>query len=148
MGEYLFTLVSVSLVIGAASFLISHEERASRFAVGALLLYAVLFPIVKAAGNIDFGSVMSPPVLDTEGGEYELVAKRALEDGIRDAVCEKFSISGDDVRVTAHGFDFEKMKAQSISLVLSGRAIFKDIEKIEKFVSSLECGICEVEIEL
>ena len=148
MGEYLFMLIAVSLVIGFASFLFFGEERASRFAVGVLFMYATVLPIIAAMKNVDFGSMFNDIEVDFSDGEYELVAKDAFEEGVRDAVCQEFSLGEENVRVSAHGFDFEKMSAESISVVLSGTAIFSDIEKIEKYVTAQGCGRCEVEIEL
>ena len=148
MGNYLFMLIAVSLVIGFASFLFLGEERASRFAVGVLFMYATVLPAVAAIKKVDIGSVFGNIEGEFSDGEYELVAKDAFEEGIRDAVCQKFSLAEDNVRISAHGFDFEKMSADSISVVLSGTAIFSDIEKIEKYVTALGCGRCEVEIEL
>ena len=141
-------LIAVSLAVSFASFLFFGEERASRFAVGVLFLYATVLPVAFAIKNSNVDSILKNPELDFSDGEYELVAKAAFEDGIRDAVCQKFSLKEDSVRVSAHGFDFEKMSAEVISVVLSGRAIFADIEKIEKYVTALGCGKCEVEIEL
>ena len=76
------------------------------------------------------------------------VAEDAFARGIGRAVEEKFSLEEGSVDVKVIGFDFEKMRAESIKIILSGRSVVADYRGIEKYVNSMEIGKCEVVIEI
>ena len=147
MSEYFRSLLFVAFAIAALSFILYNErERAARFAFGVLLAFAALFPLVEVLPNVDIGGLIEEIQGGVQSGEevYESDAKSAFESGICRAISEKFALDEADVTVFAVGFNFERMSAEKIEVTLSGGAIFADIEKIEKYVSELEIGGCEV----
>ena len=62
------------------------------------------------------------------------------------SAAEKFSLDRDLVRVNVVGFDFENMCAQSIEVVLSGRAAMADYRAIERYINDMDIGECNVEV--
>lgn len=149
MTEYLYSLVFTAFSVSFFSFLGYKEERGVRFASGVILLYVVIVPILSFAPSIDLDTLIpSGMEFVTEDGEFSALTVDALEDGIKQAVCEEFSLNSNRVRVTVHGFDFKEMRAERITVVLSGAGIFSNIEKIEKFVTDIGVGECEVDIEI
>ena len=151
MNEYLFSVVFVAFLISAVSFVSYREnEPAQRFALGVLICFSTLLPLVKILPSVNFDKIISEihKLGDSGDGAYADNAKSALEKGICDAVCEKFSLDTGEVAVLAEGFDFEKMSAEKIRITLFGGAIFANVEKIEKYVLGLGAWGCEVSIGL
>lgn len=144
------SVIAVS-ILSALATLISHgtaSERAIRAAISMILIYTVSRPViafVSEADPSDFyyetgeGEEISDP-------EYLKVAEEAFVRGVRLAVCEKFDLNDEDVHVLVSGFDFEKMRAGKIKIILYGRAALADARNIEAYVSEGGLGHCEVDI--
>ena len=80
--------------------------------------------------------------------EYKSIAENAFTDGVKAMICEKFSLESDLVDVRVYGFDFEKMKAERIKVLLSGKAAAASYKDIEKYVEDSRLGECDAEIEI
>ena len=156
MGEYLISITVASMLLGLVSYLSypGTSERAAKFGASVLFLYVVLMPafnIVKdfSGGKIDISDITDG--IHTENGEYgkeyEEVAKEAFKDGIRQLIFTKYDIKEEDVRVFIFDFDFEKMRAGKIKVILSGKGAFADWRGIEEYITESGLGVCEVEIE-
>lgn len=150
MNEYLYSLIFICFCISAFSF-VSYKEgcRGARLAFGILLCFAAAAPIAKALPSVSLDGIIG----GIQGGAvgehiYSENAEKAFEEGIAAAVCSEFSLDSSDVRVTVSGFDFKSMRADGISVFLSGRGVFANIEKIENYITSSGLGKCEVFIEL
>lgn len=147
LKEYVFGLFLLTSLLAVAVPMISYKENgAVKFATGVLVLYAALIPLTSLDLNLDIESLL--PEVSTDGAEYETTAKEALEGAIRDAVAKEFSLDAQNVTVELSGFEFEKMRAARVSVTLRGGAIINSYEKIEKFVTALGCGECEVRVEI
>ena len=144
------SIVVAAGAIGLATHLAypGANERIVRLAGAVLLLLAVVSPIgslIKGVGDLSFDALeFTEP--DFESGEYLKVSREALESGIRTLVADEFSLSEDDVRVVALGFDFEKMKAEKINIILTGKALLADYKRIERYISEQGLGECEVKV--
>ena len=150
MTEYFYSLMLVALLVSVLSFISYKEgEGASRFALGVIMTAAVLLPLLKIIPSVDFDRIIEEIKQEASGVPiYSERCEEAIEEGIARAVCEEFSLSDGSAAVSLSGFDFENMRAEKIKLTLSGRAVFADLEKIEKFVLGLGLGDCEVSVEL
>ena len=78
---------------------------------------------------------------------YEARAEEAFCEGVRAAVCEKFSLEESEVSVRTEGFDVASMRAQRICILLKGKGTLSDTFSIASFVEAEGLGECEVEIE-
>ena len=150
MGEYILSAIVISAVfaiLGSLSYSQSTEGR-ERIALSVLLLYFLVFPLPGIAHGIaDFDvSIFDGQVVLPEDGEYELVAREAFCEGVREAVSDKYGIKKDGIEVGVVGFDFGKMRAEKIKILLSGVGALADWRSIEKYVTELGLGECEVEI--
>ena len=63
-------------------------------------------------------------------------------------VAKEFSLDAGEVEALASGFDFEKMRADKIKVILSGRAAASDYRLIEEYLNKLEIGEFKVEIKI
>ena len=79
---------------------------------------------------------------------YSEIGEAALCDGICRAISEEFSLSENDVFVRVQDFDFVKMKGETVSVLLSGKAAFCDSRAVKKFVDEMGVGKCEIEISI
>ena len=147
-NPYIYVVVALGAV-ALASFAIYDSERLreSRTALGVILLASLILPISSVIGGIrelDFS-------FEAEYDGEQIVEERLEEAfclGIAEAVREEFSIKKDNISVTAQGFDAESMRADSLLVLLSGRAAFGNIGAISDFVSELGVGECTVEVRL
>jgi hypothetical protein len=71
-----------------------------------------------------------------------------FEGMLKQTLCEQFDIAEDDLRVSVEwSGEGEKLRPQKVTLLLSGKAIWKDPAKMEGFVSSLLDCDCVSAIE-
>ena len=155
MAEYFVTL----FVSGAAIAILSYlsypgaSERAVKIACGILMLYSVvtpLFALVEEFSSFDpddfFGQIGEYSPSDDE--EYMKATKEAFKEGIVRLISSEYKISKSDITVTVFDFDFEKMSAGKIKVILRGEGATADYRAIRNYINSLEIGECEVKIEL
>ena len=150
MSQYYISIFAICLVGGLASLLSYGSGRAEKLAVGIVTLYVIVSPIVGYISEFDADKWLDS--IKNEGTniseEYSSVIEDAFGEGISLAISEEFSISKDDIRVRLYGFDSEKMQAEKIKIVLSGRASMSDYKAVERYIDSLNLGECDVEIEI
>ena len=140
----------ISFVVGVAS-LISYREKkdkATRFALGILLIYVTLSPLPALFEELDEAPSFDISVPDGYDESYKTVARDAFEEGIGKAIADRFSLLRENVTVIAEGFDFANMRAEKIRVILSGRAALADYSSIERYVNEFDIGECEAEIEI
>lgn len=126
----------------------SKLDGVRKFAFGILIFSVVSAPLVTSLDSLrefDIESFFSEEE-DTEGREELL--RQAFAEGIREAVSDKFGIRNSEIRVLPDGFEAESWRAEKIRVILSGAAALSDYHAIEKYINSLEIGVCEVEIEI
>ena len=141
MKEYLIAVVLISAMVSLASHFLSGTDAAryGRLALSVVLLFAVLSPLLP-----DFPA---PPTQEGDAPLYEVRAEEAFCEGIRAAVCEKFSLDASALSVRTEGFDVTAMRAERIRILLKGNGIFADSFAIAAFVEAEGLGECEVEME-
>jgi len=152
VSEYAVSIFVFSAILGILSFLIYREgtDKTSRFAFLVLLLYTVSTPLVGLIGELD-GALDFPFddfVGEEMGDDYLRVTERAFAEGVKRLISEEFSLNGDSFDVHISGFEFEKMRAEKIKVILSPACAFTDAARLEKFVDSYGIGKCEVCYEI
>ena len=152
MASYLSCLISISVIIGVCSYVSYGENRDGylKTASSLILVYMIISPIVgivkEVADIVDLGDSLQELPESIENTEIAQNAEAAFCAGIKKHVCQNFSISEEDVAVKSFGFDFEKMKAEKIKILLSGKAIFADNRAIASEITGSGLGECEVEL--
>ena len=148
----------MSSVLGLISYLSypGTSEKSMKFAVSVLLVYTTVTPILSFVSGLSeegIGSFVEnireemEDNLADDKGEYITVSEEAIKSGISNLIFTEYGISEDNIEVHLFGFDFEKMKAEKINVILSGKASLSDYRSIESFISGLGIGECEVKIE-
>lgn len=153
MVDYLASIAVASCLVGILEYL-SYSERTKsvvRLCASILLLHAVLTPVLGLCSSLkdgsfapDFGIVGE----EISGGEYEAVAEEAFCEGICKLLYTKFGVKSENALVRAEGFDFEKMRAERITVILSGAGALADQRAIREYISELGLGECEVIIRI
>ena len=151
MKEYLIAVVLISAMVALASHFLGGTDagRYGRLGLAVVLLWAVLSPLAGLLQSLP-SSFPSFSLPETEGTDSPLYAERAQQgfcDGIRAAVCEKFSLSEEELSVRAEGFDMAVMRAERIHILLKGKGVLADGFAIEAFIEGENLGDCEVEME-
>lgn len=151
MGEYLLSLVGVSVFLALISYLSypSAMGKTAKFASLILLIYTVASPLPALLDGItDYKDAPSFQLPDTDLSDtYGEVVHEAFDRGIEIYVIDKYGASENDITVESFGFDFELMRAELITVTLSGKAIVLDYRDIERSVGGLGLGECEVYIK-
>ena len=151
MKAYLVSVVLISALVALCSHFYGEAggARLGRLAVGCVLLWAVLSPLGDLISSIPaWPEITLPPAEGEDAPLYEERVREAFCEGIGAAVCEKFSLKEECVRVRAEGFSVEEMRAKKIFILLKGEAIFCDALAVSSFIEGEGLGECEVEIEI
>ena len=154
LGGYLVSVIMVSSLVALATYFSygSTESRAVKVAMSIIVLYTVASPIVTAIDG--FSDISFDGVIDIEDivgiGDTECaeVAEDAFCDGIRAAVAERYGLNIEEIRARVSGFDFERMRAERVTVILSGNAAFSDHRAIAEYITEAGLGECEVKIEI
>lgn len=149
MSEYALAVFGICLVVGICLALLGGSAKAQSLALGIITLWVILSPLGDIIEHFNPNSWMdSIDIPDYDSGEIDALIEDAFADGICTAVADKFSLDRRDIRVRLYGFDKEKMRADKIMIILSGRAALSDYKAVEKYINSLEVGEGNVEIEI
>lgn len=150
MSEYVIGVFAICLVGGALMKLSYGSADLSRLAIAIITIYVIAAPLVSAIKEVDFDGVFEE--IESVGGEidaeYQPYAKSAFEKGICHAVAKEFSLNEDEIEALVSGFDFQKMRADKIKVILSGRAVACDYRLVEEYLNNLDIGECRVEIKI
>ena len=156
MGEYLFSVVLTSALLGVlsyASYPSVHSERSMKVASSVLLLYVVINPVFSLVENLSydgiedfFGSVTGDFNMDES--QMAEASEQAFANGIATLLQQEFGADKDFVKVSVFGFDFKNMKAEKIKITLSGKSAFLDWRRIEDYITRMGLGDCEVNVRL
>jgi len=151
LAEYLISVVMMSFVLGIISFVSypSQSEKAAKFSSSVLLLYTAIIPIMSLAqglseGDLKFNFSDTGGSVDMESEEYIEVAEKAFEDGISKLLFAKYNLSSEEAEVSVYGFEFDRMRAERIKIVLSGKGILSDYRGIASYITESGLGTCEV----
>ena len=147
MSEYALAVFGICLVVGICLALSNGSGKAQSLALGIITLWVILSPLGDMIEHFDPNS-LDVDIPEYGSGELDALIEDAFADGICTAVADKFSLDTDDIRVRLYGFDKEKMRAEKIMIILSGRAALSDYKAVEKYINSLEVGEGNVEIEI
>ncbi len=147
----MISIFSASAFLSALSHIAysSRLESFRRFAFGVLLFSVVCTPLFSVFDGWQgaFNDIF-PEMPPAEEGSGEEVFENAFCDGVKRAVCEKFSLNYNEVRVLSESFSKEDFTAKKVRVILSGGAALSDYREIEKYVNGMDIGECKVEIEI
>ena len=137
-------LMLVSVAFASFTSYDSERERSARGALGIILLASLVVPMTNLVQSI------SSELRYSEEYAYDDVLssalKQSVEDGIKKAVADEFSIYENDISIVCVDFDKDSLKSEKIKVILSGRASLSDASAIEKYVTDMELGCCETEV--
>ena len=141
--------IALTATVSLASFIgyRTRDNRAERMALGAILLCALILPIVGLIGS-DIPHVLpQPDYAVTSESTMADVIEDAYKDGIKRLICIEWRLGDNAVNVSVSGFDASTVTAQSVTVTLCGEGIGADRAAIARYLT--ECGInnCEVKYE-
>ena len=151
LKEYLIAVVALSGVLGVI-LLLSHPDtrRECEAAVLAVSLGALVTPILSLVPSVNSFPELSPEMIPAVGGVGE-VSESAFSEGIESYLCSEYSLDKKEISVQTRGFSLSEMRAEEITVKLSGGAVLADIPGMKLCVRknfTLEGGVCEVVIVL
>ena len=159
MKSYLYALLLVSLATAIVGILSPEGEKGGILKhirlLSALLLICILILPLKDGISYLFalrdGEIPLPEWTDSFGKDEEelqnrldLVSKEYFADSLTARLEREFSIASGEVRCIVK---WEDEAPSLVTVVLSGKAIWKDPEAIENFVKSLLNCDCQTAVE-
>ena len=153
MADFLCTVISLVAVFSLFGYLFypGASKKTESAALLILLLYFVSLPIASFIGEIRQGGAVFPSyegIEELDGGVFYDTAEQAFCEGIINVLAERYSIDRENVTVAVEGFSLEKMNAEKIKILLSGKAALSNIRGIEEYVAESGLGECEVKIKI
>ena len=143
----------ITLVIFAAVLLeITHPhlKAVTGIGVGAVVICAVLLPLVGIIQDIDLDNVLDDIYDGIDYDATDSAIELAFEDAVVQYVADEYGVPSECVSVRVDGFDISTLTAQRIYVTLSGKAVLIDYKRMEEELSArfTECGECEVSISI
>lgn len=159
MREYLMSLIMAALIVGLIGVLVPEGDGGGlrRYVtfVGCLcVLILLISPITRVLGFVgelsDGGFDIS---FDKQRDEYDerfkqyimSLGEESITAELTDIICEKFDISEQECHVKVDTYDAQgQMAIGCVTVILSGKAIFRDPYEIEQYITDLlgcECAV-------
>ena len=145
----------MSSILGIVSFISypGFSDKAVKFSASVLIIYTAIAPFMDFVNDVydlDFDAYFEEIKNESSQGnsEYLKVSEEAFKEGICKLLVTKYGIKRENVAVFVFGFDFEKMKAEKINVILSGKACTADFRGMEEYLNGLSLGKCEVQIDI
>ena len=163
MKVYLLSVLTTSLIASLVGILTPEGERGGiakhvKLLLSLLLICALIAPLkgaVQWLRELGEGEIRIPAIEDSEH-EYQSQMQEALDGAsetyfiqmLTQAIASEFSISTDQMRCSARWEQAESgLAPTSVTVILSGAAIWKNPHAIEAYVVDLLGCACEVAIE-
>jgi hypothetical protein len=161
MKEYIFSLVCVSLVATVFKILCPRDatsQKSVRFLISIVIISAIFLPSSRFGEllNTDyfasFEEMLGSYGEGTDNSDFsesfERYGAEYVNAEIKKDVCKSFNVSESNCRTVA-SFEMKEgaLCLERISVILSGKAIWKDPHAIEEYVRNTYGCACNVAIE-
>jgi hypothetical protein len=148
MTGYAAAVFAACCIGGLLGLCFYKDGRAESLSLGIITLFIIVSPLAELRGmGGDVFDIFDTPTPEI-GSDYADYIERSYEEGIRQAVAEKFQINKDEIGVSAVGLDTESLSAQRVTVYLRGSALLCDYRGVKKYVEEISSGECVVEIEV
>jgi hypothetical protein len=144
----------VSALVGICSY-VSYgkgEDRVLKSVMAIIMLYVTVNPLASLAEELlssDLSFQISGDTdISIEDTDFHENTELAFAQGIKQYVCQQFSLSHEEVSIKIFGFDSIGMKAERIKVVLKGSAAYADHRAIAAKLNECKLGNCEVELDV
>ena len=151
MSGYMLSVYLTAAVTGILSLALYREggDKATKFALGVLVAYAVVMPLADVTGGIfERPEILLPDSPELNDSAVSEAAKAAFEEGIERLVKEEFSLGDGTVTVVMDGFLLTEMRAEKIRVYLSGKGVFVDARAVERLINKYGFGECVADFEI
>jgi len=156
MGEYLISVIGASLIGGVITAALPDSggggalKKYVGFIASLCVLCIIIAPATKVLDAVSefFGGGIDGRIEEYEqsyeeeyNGYLASYGRENAEEGIRELICEEFSIDPEDCHVSAEVSENDgKLQLDRIRVILSGSAIFKNPYEIEEYLTDIfEC---------
>ena len=150
----LITVVDILAPTGTGNGLSRHLKLVASLVFVCILISPTVSLVAKlrdfANGNWEFdmdGDMKDHYSSDLQNALDE-ASKEYFEEMLKQTLCKEFEITEENLRVRVEwGDDGENLRPKKVTVILSGKAIWKNPAKIEEYVSSLLNCDCASAIE-
>lgn len=154
MKQYVISVIAVGVIGSIVNLLTPSGERGGisshvRLVTGLVLILVCVSPLVtliRSLGELDVSDIVGD-IEKIEGVEYESVFQESysaaeienVKSGVKSILLDKFEIAEDEcyVSITTESGESGKRSIKRIFINLYGRAILKNTDEIEEYLSSL-----------
>lgn len=159
MREYLMSLIMAALTVGLIGVLVPERDsggirRYVTFAGSLCVLILLISPVVRALdfvgeltdGGFDISFENNTEQYEEQFKQYiSSLSEESMGAELVSVICEKFDISGEECHVKVDTYEADGEPAIGrVTVILSGKAIFRDPYEIEQYITGLlgcECSV-------
>lgn len=134
--QYIILALALSGTLGILGAASHHAlSREGSMAIGALCIISLAAPIAAAIPELfDLPSVGIEEIEVVGQGGYKSTLAEAFARGAEAYIAEEYSLDMSEVEVVVSGFDECSMRAESVTVTLSGKAVLANITAIRETV--------------
>ncbi len=154
MVGYLGTLIAVGAVVAFSGFISYGGEcdKTVKSAIGIIILSTLISPVLSlfnSVSSLDIDKLfdVSREDISIEDSLYYKTAEENFALGIEGLLREELGLSSDEIDVHLEGFDMTMMRAEKITIILSGKGVYADYRRVVETIKTEKLGECEVKLE-
>ena len=151
VANYLTVLIATALVTAIGEDTAHQSQKNGvRVFLGFVVLIALISPLPSLFGELseDLSELLSFSDVELNEGVFEGACEEAFCEGVGLAVADKFGTAPEDIRVSCRGFESAHMRAEHITVSLSGGGALLDFGAVRRYVCENFAGGCTVEVNL
>lgn len=157
MREYLMSIITAALIVGLVGALVPEGgdlHRYVTFAGSLCVLILLISPITRVlgfVGELTDGGIDLPLENSTEQYEEQFLqyitslGNESIATELAGMICERFDIAEQECHVKVDTYEAQgEMAIGRVTVILSGKAIFRDPYEIEQYITDLigcECAV-------
>ena len=154
MREYIFSIIGASLIAAVITLFLPEGREISKYVkllVSLAVICVIANPFGNSSGKLEISEFFSSLIPEQSvGGEEKYygvltdIGERELEKKLQTLICEKFSISADDIEITVEAHEENGvLTLDRVAVGLYRAAVLKNPYEIEEYVSELVGCDCE-----
>ena len=154
MTDYLGMLIAIGAVVAFSGFISygGEADKTVKGALGVIMLSVLVSPLLSILGSLpelDIDGLFDTPNEDikVEDSLYYKTAEENFCLGIERLLESELDVEADDIRVYTEGFDMTKMRAEKITVILSGKGVVAEYHRVVEIIEGEGFGECEVKLE-
>ncbi len=154
MNKYAISLIIISIVGGIINSLASHftyTKKYINYFVSLVAVICLLAPVISIAKdtslikdkiNSYFDSLRVEEIINNSNNVIITSSKEAIANGIKNELIDKFQFDEKEIiiEIETDNSDMEAIKITKISIILTGKASWSDVDSVKSYLENIIGG--------